>query len=90
VRARASIISIRPRTKETMMGNFGESFDVDKTKDDVAKHLEQRFPDHDAAELREVASETVDKFADAPVTGFIDTVAEHEATEQLKKADAAG
>lgn len=73
------------------MGRYGEAFDPDKTTDEVAKHLEQRFPEHDAGELHDIAAETVVEIsADAHVTDFIGTVAEHEAAERLKKADAAG
>jgi hypothetical protein len=69
------------------MGNFANDFDPEKTKDDVTAHLEQRFPDHDPAEIHEVASETVDELVDgATVTGFIDTVAEHDAAERLKNS----
>jgi hypothetical protein len=73
-----------------MANNADGTFDPDKTKDDVTRHLEQRFPDHEASELHEVASDTVDQLAaHARVTSFIDTVAEHEAAERLRKADAA-
>jgi hypothetical protein len=68
------------------MGAFGdETFNPEETKEDVAEHLERRFPDLDSEQLREVASETVDELAaNATVTGFIATVAEHEATERLR------
>lgn len=74
-----------------MSGNFfNDEFDPEQTKEEVASRLEQSFPDRDSSELRELADETVEQYVDAPVTGFIANVAEHEVRNRLREDDATG
>lgn len=60
-----------------------KAYDEQQVIEQVASHLQDRFPDRDPGVIDEVAADTVHGFADAKVKDYVGPLAEHRARDIL-------
>lgn len=63
-----------------------KDFDPEATIADVEERVQDRFPDAEPALVHEEAVAAVEHYADAPVTDFVEIIAEREARARVEEA----